>query len=265
MPTQKLRFNRKEQDEYRSRLRQLREIGVPVGSERDSVTDPNRFRLTQVCHSFARVHDLPLGQVAIVLYANLAALKNDVMISESQLIVPWDDFPLDLDDPESTSFYKEIMLDSPHWPPTILNNWLTGERWLPRLKREGAIIAIGWIPVPPKWHDETPVSVELLVRDGQDELCFEFEARVDRSLKREVERKHKERSEALLLKGRTGLYGSKTPERDQHMKERLEHLDVPRGGGGVHGTEDPDDAEAKQTWKRSLPFEGQCRQNRTIK
>jgi hypothetical protein len=210
----------------------------------------------QVWHDLARIYDLPSGQFAVVLYANLM-VKNNTMISQSRLIVPCNDFPLELDDPGATPYYDEMTRGSPYRPLTILNNWLIGELSLSRRQREGVIVATVGSPLPSKWHDETLVSVNLFVREEQDELCFEFKARVDRSLKRMLERKCKERNKALLLKGRTGLFGGKTPEHDRHMNERLQQLNVPRGGGGVHETDDPGGAEARQTGKRSSTFEGQ--------
>jgi hypothetical protein len=209
MPRQILRFTRGEQEEYRKRLRSLQEMGVPAGSVRESSPKPNPFTLTQVWHDLARVYELPFGRIAVVLSATLVVLKPRAMISDSQLFVPWDDSALELDDSEATPYYKEMLLGSPDWPPTILNRWLTGELPLSRGRRAGVIVATGWrSKVPVRLHDETPVSVKLHVADEQDEeLCFEFRARMDRSLKRKYERQSQERLQALQSTKRTGLFG----------------------------------------------------------
>lgn len=208
MPTQKLRFSRKEQEEHHSRLRQLQEMGVAVGSVGESVTKPNRFTLVQVLHDLARVYELPGDGVAVVVYADLAVFKTGAMITDSDLIVPWDDFPLELGDPEATSYYKEVLGGAPYWPPTILNRWLTGQLPLSRGRLEGVIVATGWSKVPPTWHDEASACVELLLRDEEEnEFCFEFGARVDRSLKRKYKRQSQQRSAALQFTKRSGPYG----------------------------------------------------------
>jgi hypothetical protein len=217
MPRQITRFTRAEQEEYRKRLRSLQEMGVPVGSVRESSPKPNPFTLTQVGHDLAEVFELPSGAIAVVMYATLVVLKPGAMSSGSGLVVPWDDFPLELDDCEATPYFKEVVQGSPDWPPTILNRWLTGKTRLSRGQRDGVIVAHGWSEVPARVHDETPVSVKLYVADEQDEvLCFEFRARIDRSLKRKYERQSQERLQALRSTKRTGLFGpAKTETRGQ--------------------------------------------------
>lgn len=53
-----------------------------------------------------------------------------------------------------------------------------------------------------------PVTVELLLADERDnEMCFAFRVRVDRSLKRRYEQQQRERQERVrLTKPRGGLY-----------------------------------------------------------
>jgi hypothetical protein len=217
MPRQIPRFTRAEQEEYRKRLRSLQEMGVPAGCVRESSPKPNPFTLTQVWHDLAGVFELPSGGIAVVMYATLVVLKPGAMSSDSGLVVPWDDFALELDDCEATPYFKEVLQGSPYWPPTILNRWLTGELPLSRGRRDGVIVATGWSEVPARVHDETPVSVKLYVADEQDEeLCFEFRARMDRSLKRKYERQWQERLQALRSTKRTGLFGpAKTETRGQ--------------------------------------------------
>jgi hypothetical protein len=215
MPTQKLRVTRKEQEEHRSRRRQLQEMGVAVGSVRESVHRPNRFMLKQVWRDLARVYQRPLGDFSVVVYVTLNILEAGVVVRDSELSVAWEDDVLEYEDSEATPNYKELLQGSPCWPPTILNQWLTGDIRLQPGRHEGVIVAKGWTKVPSTWPDETPAYVELLVKDERDnELCFEFGANVDRSLEHKYERQSRER--AALRFTRAGLYGpAKTEIRDQ--------------------------------------------------
>jgi hypothetical protein len=229
MPRQILRFTRGEQEEYRKRLRSLQEMGVPAGSVSESSPKPNPLTLTQVWHGLARVYELPSNRITVALYATLVVLNPGAMIGDSLLVVPWDDFALDLDDFEATPYYEEILQGSPEWPPTILNRWLTGELPLSRGRRAGVIVATGKSEVPARLHDETSVSLKLYVADEQDEeLCFEFRARMDRSLKRKYERQSQERLQALQSTKRTGLFGPAQTETRSQARATQE-----RGGSPI--------------------------------
>jgi hypothetical protein len=48
----------------------------------------------------------------------------------------------------------------------------------------------------------------------------------------------------------------------RRMNERLQQLDVPRGGGRAHGIDDPDGAEEEQTWKWPSAFEARRHKTR---
>src|ERR1035437_3403751 len=66
---------------------------------------------------------------------------------------------------------------------------------------------------PSQYHDESPVTVELLLRDERrKELSFDFGVRVDRSLKREYERRQRERREFARSTKGGGLFA---PNRGQ--------------------------------------------------
>jgi hypothetical protein len=72
---------------------------------------------------------------------------------------------------------------------------------------QGVIIAEDWTSIAHKWHEETLVAVELLLRDERrNEYHVDFRARVDRSLQRKYERRQQERRAVLRSSKREGLY-----------------------------------------------------------
>jgi hypothetical protein len=80
------------------------------------------------------------------------------------------------------------------------------------------IIAHGQSSIPSKYHDESPVTVELLLRDERrKELSFDFGVRVDRSMKHEWERRQREQLERSRWTKRTGLFG---PDRRQPRDQK---------------------------------------------
>jgi len=99
---------------------------------------------------------------------------------------------------------------------------------------EGVIIAYGYVSVPPQCHDETLVTVQLLLEDERrDELSFEFGVPVDRSVMRKCERQQRERREfARSVKG-GGLFEPKGGRlRDPESVSR----DKQPQAGGDHDT-----------------------------
>jgi len=124
------------------------------------------------------------------------------------MMIPWDDFPLELSDPTESKYYQALIDELPYHPTELLNDWLTSKTPLCRRQAEGVIVAEGWTSFPPDLHDETLVTVELLLRDEQhNEICFDFGVRVDRSMKRKHERRQRERRERTRLTKPGGLYG----------------------------------------------------------
>jgi hypothetical protein len=66
----------------------------------------------------------------------------------------------------------------------------------------------GWSCVPHECHDDSRLAIELLLRDERrNEYCFEFEARLDRCVKRKYERRQRERYERMGSTKRGGPYG----------------------------------------------------------
>jgi hypothetical protein len=209
MPTKKLRLTTTEAQEHRTHLLRLEQMGIPIGYAEDPSLEPDRFTLEQIEHEFARIYELPSGAVAVVAPAKLTVRISGLLFTDHELRLPWDDFPLELSDPEENSYYQELITWLPHYsPPTILNRLLTPEVPLRQRQVQGVIVAEGWTSVPPECHDESLVTVELLLRDERrNEFCFEFGVRVDRSVKRKYEARQRERHERMRSTKRGGLYG----------------------------------------------------------
>ncbi len=185
MPIRKSRLSKYEEVEYRTHLSRLGNIGVVIGSSGDLVSEPERFTLEQIDHEFARVHDLAAGEVAVVLPAKLTVRQAGVMITEAHLIPSWFDWKVDLDNVENNeSINKEITQGLPFFPPRILNHEFVGRAVpLRPCQIEGVILGNGFSPIPPTFHDETPVTLDLLLLDERGNgFSWEFKARVDRSV-----------------------------------------------------------------------------------
>lgn len=207
MPTHKSRLTKTQDQEYRARLSRLEEIGIPIGCAEDPSLEPDRLILEQIQHDFARLHELPAGAVAVVVPVRMTVLTSGILIRGLGLMTGLDDDPLDVSDPEGWPSYEDV-IDWFPFSPKVLNHRLTNGVPLRHCQVEGVIIANGWSAVPPQWHDEALVKVELLFTDERrHEMSFVFGVRVDRSLKRQYERRQRERRERTpLTRPRGGLY-----------------------------------------------------------
>jgi hypothetical protein len=241
MPTQRSRLTRTEDQEYRSRLSRLEQLGIPVGCAVDPRHEPARLTLEQTPDEFARIYELPSGQVAVVVPATITVLKSGILITHVAMVTPWEDWPLDLWDPKESSYYTDLIGGLCHFPPTVLNPWLERDVPLRPRRVEGVIIAQGYSSVPPECHDETLVTVKLLLMDERrDELSFEFGVRVDRSVVRKCERRQRERREFGRPLKRSGLFGPQAEQRrDQKSASRDEAIKQPHIRGEHDATGDP--------------------------
>jgi hypothetical protein len=209
MPTRKLRLTKTEAQEYRTHLLRLEQMGIPIGYAGDPSPEVDRFSLEQIEHAAARIYELPSGAVAVVVPAKLTIRISGPLFTDQALRLPWDDFPLELSNLEENPYAQELITWSPHYsPPKILTRLLTSEVPLRPRQVQGVIVAEGWTDVPPKCHDESLVTVELLLRDERrNEFCFEFGVRLNRSLMRKYERRQQERYERMQPTKGSGLYG----------------------------------------------------------
>jgi hypothetical protein len=213
MPTKRSRLIKTEEQEYRTRLSWLEKMSIPIGAAGDPLSEPDRLTFEQTWDELARIYELPSGAVAVVAPAKMIVLKSGILITDVAMMTPWDDFPLDLWDPEESSDYQGVIGSLYHSPPRFLNPYLKRELPLDVRQVEGVIIAHGYSSFPSQYHDESPVTVELLLRDERrKELRFDFGVRVDRSLKREYERRQRERREFARSTKGGGLFA---PNRGQ--------------------------------------------------
>ena len=191
MPIRKLRLNKIETREYSARLSQLETMGIPVGSTVESPPDPDRFTLEAIHDGTGKIYDLPSHAILLVIPARLIVLKSGILITDVSLKIPWDDCPLELNEPGQELTFDTLMRDTlPDPLPTILNRWLKSEVPLRPRRVEGVILAEGWTSFPAEYQHDMPVALQLLIQDEKHhQLTFDFEVRVDRSVKRRYEQR----------------------------------------------------------------------------
>jgi hypothetical protein len=196
MPTRKRKLSNEEQRKFRALILRLQAAGIATGASAGLLLVPKRLDVRQLEYLFSRVHDLPDGQVVVILYCELMAMRAGATVRDCVIGLPWGP-ELDLGDPEYIPWYDDLIRGLPMWRPTVLNRWLTGEHSLPRgRKLTGIIIATGWGPVPAEYPDEAPVDIELVISDDQgNQLEFPFKAGVDRSVKRKDQQRARKRRE----------------------------------------------------------------------
>jgi hypothetical protein len=248
MPTQRSRLTKTEDQECRIRLSRLEQLGIPVGRAVDPPHQLNRLTLEQTPDEFSRIYELPLGEVAVVVPATMTVLKSGILITHVAMMTPWEDWPLDLWDPKERSYYTDLIGGLCQFPPTVLNPWLERDVPLRLRQAEGVIIAHGYVSVPPECHDQTLVTVKLLLMDERrDELAFEFGVRVDRSVMRKCERLQRERREfARSVKGSDVFERKGGQLRDQKSVLGEEAIERPRAGGEHDATGDARNPETEQ-------------------
>ena len=209
MPKQKLRINKTEIQETRARLLRLEEIGIPIGPVCAPSPEPDRLTLEQIEDEFAYIYELPSGMVAIVVPVKLVVRISGVVITDVAMRIPDINCQLDLSDPTESKCYQDLVDLLPYNRTVVLNDCLTSEVPLRRRQVQGVIIAEDWASLPRTWHDETPVAVELFLRDERrNEFQSVFRARVNRSLLRKYERRQQERREGMRSTKRVGLYAN---------------------------------------------------------
>src|SRR5208282_6076257 len=207
MPTHKLRLTNIEDQENRTLLSQLEKMGIPIEAAADASPEPERLTLKQTQNDFAGIYELPMGEVGVVVPAEMTVLKSGMLITDVAVRIPGDDCPIDLWDPEEVShFHKELIRVLYHFPPRLLNPYLKPELPLNVCRVEGVIIAQGSSSFFSKYHDHSPVMVQLLLKDERaNELCFDFGVAVDRSVTHDRERRRRQYP-AFDPADRTGLY-----------------------------------------------------------
>lgn len=217
----KMRLTKSEEQDYRVRLLLLEELGIPIGSAPDPAPEPDRLIIEQIDREFARLYELPSGEIALVATARMTIRTSGILITHREITTSLDDYPLELSDPTGWKYYQDV-IDSLPYSPKNLSRWLTSSLPLRPCQVQGVIIANGWTRVPPECRDETTVRMELFIRDERsNEIGTEFELRLDRSLKRRYESRRQRQGTTLL--NRAGLYAG-GPLGDQNRVSPLETI-----------------------------------------
>src|ERR1700690_4110893 len=102
MPYRKTRLNRTEKAESLRYLHQLQAEGVDVevpSAWIDPPPDPDRLTLEQIHDGTAKIYDLPSNAVVVAIPARLSVLKSGMLVTDVVVKIPWDDCPLELNQP----------------------------------------------------------------------------------------------------------------------------------------------------------------------
>ena len=144
MPTRRLRLTKRKAQECRARLLRLKEIGIPIRQVCDSLHERNRITVELAPDDYARIFPFPLSGVAVVLPARITVHTSGIVITDCQIEIGCHYVPLDLSEPESNPFYRNLVGES-----SCLNHWLVDKRPLRPRCEEGVILAHSLGSIPP--------------------------------------------------------------------------------------------------------------------
>jgi hypothetical protein len=195
--------------ENRAMLSRLEQIGISIGHAGDASPRPDRLIVKQTDYESATIYQLPLGAVGVVLPAEIIVRTSGPLITEVLILTAWDEYSLELWDPEDyPGYYRKVIEKSCHFPPQLLNPYLQRELPLRVCQKEGIFIAHGFSTIPSTYHDASLAVVKLRLLDERDnELCVDFKVTVDRSVDREFMKQHGERMALFQPSNRSGLFG----------------------------------------------------------
>lgn len=207
MPTRSSRLTAPEFQAHRTRLLRLEQMGVVIGCAGDPPTEAARLSLEPTDYELPELCELPGGAIAVVVPVQMTIRISGLLITDSELTTPWDEFPLELREPEGSPYYQDLIGRMYHRPPKVLNRWLSHHVPLRPRQEEGIIFAYGWSDVPPECQDHALVTMRLLLIDQRrNQLRFDFATRVDRGLKRKHERLQRERGDQAPSTKRARLF-----------------------------------------------------------
>ena len=209
MPTQKWTHTRAAAQENRAMLSRLAQMGIPTGHAGDASPRPDRLIVEQTDYESATIYQLPSGEVGVVLPAEIIVQTSGPLITDVLIFTEWDEYSLELWDPEDYSgYYKKIIKKSCHFSPQLLNPYLQRELPLRVCRKEGIFMAHGYSTIPSTYRDASLAAVELWLLDERDkELCVDFKVTVDRSVDHEFMERFRERTALFQPTNRSGLFG----------------------------------------------------------
>jgi hypothetical protein len=246
MPRPKFKLTQRETLEYRSQLRELRELGLDVGPADDFSKRREQLRLEQVDDELASIHALPGTGFIFVARVRQTVLASNFLVDGFEATAAWDHSRLDLDEPETFPLYRDITADFYPAPVTLLNPWLIGERPLRRSQKVGLIIARGRTSLPAGCTGHAVLGINVSLWDEKEnEAHFEFQARVDLSLRIGFERWLQQRNRPE--RGRQPIFGpkyhgrsknrvSQTPTRIYRLPDKNDTQD--RSYNDIHSTDE---------------------------
>ena len=220
-PRPKFKLTQVEALGHREQLRQLKEMGLAVGCAGDFTKPREQLRLEQVDVELATIRALPGSGYVFVAPAKLTVLASSVLITDFEMTAPWDELPLELDEPETFPCYGKVVAGL--YPLTFLNAWLTGKRPLRRSQREGLVMGWGQTSVPPEYGNYEPLSISLSLWDHKkNEFRFALRGRLDLSLRIAYQRRLERRSSHERV--RQPLFG---PKPDGGSEKRVSQIQRP--------------------------------------
>jgi hypothetical protein len=228
MPIRKSRLSKLEAKEYRSRLSKLERMGIPIERTCEPFSNNDRLDIQQSDVEFAKIYELPLSEIAVVVPARITVRIGGMLITDFEMTVPWDGCDFDLSDARESSWYQEVLRELPYFPRVVLNHWLKQDVPLRPRQPEGFLIVHGYGVIPPSYHDDASVVVKLSLEDEQYvQHRFDFNVRVDRSMKRRYEQRAQKRIDGTALSRRGGLYDGQEPESaEQNIVPDIGHQSV---------------------------------------
>jgi hypothetical protein len=205
-------------------------MGIPVRSTVESPPDPDRLSLEAIHDGTGKIYDLPSHAVLIVIPARLIVLKSGLLVTDVSLKIPWEDCPLELNELGQELTFETLMRDTlPDPLPTILNRWLKSEVPLRPRRVAGVILAEGWTSFSAEYQHDMPVAVQLLLQDEKHhQLTFDFEVRVDRTVKRRYEQRMQKYYQSVRLTQPLGQFIA--PQPPLGLEERSSDNESDSGG-----------------------------------
>lgn len=207
MPRPKLRLSTAECKAYRDRLLRLRKMHIATGPTGDLVDEPARLLVEQLDHQPGSLYQLPLGEVALIVSARLTVLTSGVVITDAMVTTSWADLSLDLSDaqdcaydPKECSYLEGLASDPFDVSSKCFNAMLTrGVPLLPQ-KEYGVIFAKGWGSIPVECKDGSQIPVRIILTDHRNnQLSFNFDVLIDRSIERKYQPRMRPRPKRLGL------------------------------------------------------------------
>jgi hypothetical protein len=225
-------LSRSQQSLYQRHANDLSRIGIPVGSDGDFTETTPKVHLEQLDPGLAAFFDLPGSGFIFVSTIRQIVFKSS-MIVDFEMAVEWDELPLEIEEPEAFTFYKDCATRQYSLVKELIYPWLTGRHQLRQGQiHEGYLFARGQRAIPAKYPDNSRLQVSLSLWDeNKNESRYVFGGHVDRSIKHKYERKLQE--VRRLSPAREPLFGRELEEPTEARSSPARSPLASRGSGTV--------------------------------